>query len=49
MVGLSIPYESKIDQSHLYKVNKYEELDKEGYSVIMKAVEIAARGFCTSF
>ena len=38
-----------MDQSHEYKTSKYEdfkkELEKEGYSVIVKAVEIRARGF----
>ena len=38
-----------MDQSHKYKTNIYEdlkkELEKEGYSVIVKAVEIGARGF----
>ena len=49
MVELSIPHESWMDQSHEYKTNKYEdlekELEKEGYHVIMKAVEIGAKGF----
>ena len=38
-----------MDQSHEYKTSKYEdlkkELEKEGYSMIVKAVEIGARGF----
>ena len=49
VVEQSIPYESQMDQRHEYKTSKYEdlkkELEKEGYSVIMKAVEIGARGF----
>ena len=49
MVELSIPYESRMDQSHKYKTSKYEdlkkELEKEENSVIVKAVEIGARGF----
>ena len=44
MVELSILY-----ISHKYKTSKYEdlkkELEKEGYSVIVKTVEIGARGF----
>ena len=44
-----MPYESWIEQSHKYKTSKYEdlkkELEKEGYSVIVKAVEMGARGF----
>ena len=38
-----------MDQSREYKTSKYEdlkkELVKEGYRVIVKAVEIGARGF----
>ena len=38
-----------MDQSHEFKTSKYEdlkkELEKEGYSVIVKAVEKGARGF----
>ena len=49
VVELSIPYENRMDQNHKYKTSKYEdlkkELEKEGYSVILKAVEIGARGF----
>ena len=41
-----------MDQSHEYKTSKYEdlkkELEKKGYSVIVKAVEIGARGFVAS-
>ena len=46
MVELSIPYESRIDQSHKDKTNKYEYLKKElEKEVIVKAVEIGARCF----
>ena len=38
-----------MNQSHEYKTSKYEdlktELAKEGYSGIMKAMEMGARGF----
>ena len=48
-VELTIPFESQLEQSHDYKTSKYEdlkkELEKEGYSLIIKAVEIGARGF----
>ena len=48
MVGLSEPYDSRMEQSHEYKTSKYEDLkkdlEKEGYNVIVKAVEIEARG-----
>ena len=49
VVELSIPYEIQMDQSHEYKTSKYEdlkkEMEKEGYSLIVKAVEIGAKGF----
>ena len=49
LVELTIPFESQLEQSHDYKTSKYEdlkkELEKEGYSVTVKAVEIGARGF----
>ena len=49
VVELSIPHESWMDLSHEYKDSKYEdlkkELEKEEYSVIVKVVEIGARGF----
>ena len=49
VVELSISYESRMDQSHEYKTSKYEDvkkkLEKEGYSMIVKAAEIGARGF----
>ena len=38
-----------MDQSHKYKASKYEdlikELEKKGYNMIVKAVEIGAKGF----
>ena len=38
-----------MEESHTYKTSKYEdlkaELEKEGYSVTVRAVEIGARGF----
>ena len=48
VVELSIIYESRMDQIHVYKTIKYEylkkkELEKEGYSV--KVVEVETRGF----
>ena len=49
LVELTIPFETRLEQSHVYKTSKYEdlkkELEKEGYSVTVKAVEIGARGF----
>ena len=44
MVELSIQYENRMEQNHEYKSSKLEdllkELEKEVYSVIVKAVEI---------
>ena len=49
VVELLIPYENRMDLSHEYKTYKYEdlkkELEKEGYCVIVKSIEIGARGF----
>ena len=49
LVELTIPFYSRLEQSHDYKTSKYEdlkkELEKEGFSVTVKAVEIGARGF----
>lgn len=49
LVELTVPYECRMEQSHDYKTNKYEnlksELIKEGYNAIVRAVEIGARGF----
>ena len=49
LVELTIPFESRLKQNHNYKTSKYEdlkkELEKEGYSITIKAVEIGARGF----
>ena len=47
--NISMPYESRMDQSHKYKTSKYEdlkkEMEKEEYTQIVKDVEIGARGF----
>ena len=52
LVELTIPFESRLEQSHDYKTSKYEdlknEMEKERYSVTVKAVEIRARGFVAS-
>ena len=49
LVELTILFESRLEQSHDYKTSKYEdlkkELEKKGYSVIVKAMEIGASGF----
>ena len=51
LVELTIPFESRLEQSYDYKTSKYEDLKKElekvRFSVIVKAVEIGARGFVT--
>ena len=49
MVELTVPYESRIEHQHQYKMAKYEDLagriKKEGYTVKVLAVEVGARGF----
>lgn len=49
MVELTVPYESRIEEQHLYKLEKYSDLaaslrKTEGYTVRLFAVEIGARG-----
>ena len=51
LVELTISFESRQEQSHDYKTSKYDlkkELKKEGYIIIVKVVEIGARGFVAS-
>ena len=44
-----MPYENQMEQSQEYKTSKYKDLkkdlEKEGFRMIVKAVEIGARGF----
>ncbi|GFR91731.1 polyprotein [Elysia marginata] len=52
MVELTVPYESRMEQAHTYKKEKYLELTKEleesGYRAKIMPIEIGARGFAGS-
>ena len=49
MVELTVPYENRMEQAHVYKEEKYQdlrkELERQGYSAYILPVEIGARGF----
>ena len=49
MVELTVPYESRMEEAHIYKTEKYhdltKELEKDGYCARILPVEIGARGF----
>ena len=52
MVELTVPYESRIDRQHQYKLAKYQDLASQlrraGYNTKVLAVEVGARGFVGS-
>ena len=52
MVELTVPYESRMEETHTYKREKYLNLIKErrdaGYKAIAMPVEVGARGFIGS-
>lgn len=52
LVELTVPFETNMDQSHEFKIGKYEDLrdvlQKKGYKTYMFAVEVGARGFAGS-
>ena len=52
MVELTVPYESRIEEAHIYKKEKYQDLSKEleeaGYKSKVMPVEIGARGFAAT-
>ena len=52
LIELTVPYESRIDDAHVYKTEKYSDLAKElqeaGFKTRVLAVEIGARGFVAS-
>ncbi|GFS07036.1 polyprotein [Elysia marginata] len=52
MVELTVPYESRMEQAHTYKKEKYldltKELEKSGYRAKIMPIEIGARGFAGS-
>ena len=49
LIELTVPYESRIEQAHIYKREKYtdlvNELSRQGYKAKVFAVEVGARGF----
>ena len=49
LIELTVPYESRIDDAHVYKTEKYSDLAKElredGFKTKVMAVEVGARGF----
>lgn len=49
MVELTVPYENRMEESNVYKKEKYtdlcKELEREGYNTRIIPVEIGARGF----
>ncbi|GFO47089.1 reverse transcriptase [Plakobranchus ocellatus] len=52
MVELTVPYESRMEEAHAFKEEKYldmtKELKKDGYEAKVMSVEIGARGFVGS-
>ncbi|GFR81294.1 reverse transcriptase [Elysia marginata] len=52
MVELTVPYESRMEQAHTYKKEKYldltKELEESGYRAKIMPIEIGARGFAGS-
>ncbi|GFS16107.1 polyprotein [Elysia marginata] len=52
MVDLAVPYESRMEQAHTYKKEKYldltKELEESGYRAKIMPIEIRVRGFAGS-
>ena len=52
MVELTVPYENRMEEAHIYKREKYMNLTKElenaGYKAVMMPFEVGARGFVGS-
>ena len=52
MVELTVPYENRMEEAHIYKREKYMNLTKElenaGYKAVVMPVEVGARGFAGS-
>ena len=52
MVELTVPYENKMEEAHIYKREKYMKLIKElenvGYKAVVMPVEVGAREFIGS-
>ena len=49
LVELTVPYESRMEEAHIFKTEKYSDLKKDltrqGYKTKIFAVEVGARGF----
>ena len=49
MIELTVPYEHRIEQAHVFKTEKYSDTQKQltlkGYKSEIMAVEVGARGF----
>ena len=49
MVELTVPYENRMEEAHIYKREKYLNLTKElenvGYIAVVMPVEVGAREF----
>ena len=52
MLELTVPYENRMEEAHIYKREKYMNLTKElenaGYKAVVMPVEVGARGFVGS-
>ena len=52
MVELTVPYENRMEEAHIYKREKYMNLTKElenaSYKAVVMPVEVGARGFVGS-
>ena len=52
MMGLTVPYESRMEEVHTYKREEYLNLTKElrnaGYRAVVMLVEVDARGLLGS-
>ena len=52
IVELTVPYENRMEEAHIYKREKYMNLTKElenaGYKAVVMPVEVGARGFVGS-
>ena len=48
MVELTVPYENRMEEAHIYKREKYMNLTKElenaSYKAVVMSVEVGARG-----
>ena len=49
MVELTVPYENRMEEAHIYEREKHLNLSKElenaGYKAVVMPVEVGARGF----